>query len=100
MKYLIGIIISLFIIGCEPLSSLQFQPADIIFMNVSDVQILQEKAKIAFDKAELEILNTPNPKPDEILGPNPDVNKCACKGTGVIIHGDKHETPCPFHSRQ
>lgn len=28
---------------------------------------------------------------------NEPVNKeCECKGTGVIIHGDGHRTPCPY----
>lgn len=26
---------------------------------------------------------------------NPDVNKCPCKGTKYITHGDGHRTPCP-----
>jgi hypothetical protein len=39
-------------------------------------------------------------KPDEnIVGPHEDPNKCICKGTGVIIQGDDHKTPCPFHSK-
>jgi hypothetical protein len=35
--------------------------------------------------------------PSDDLKPHPDVDKCPCKGTGVIKHGDGHETPCPYH---
>jgi predicted metal-binding protein len=34
-----------------------------------------------------------------VIGPDEDPAKCVCKGTGVIIHGDGHKTPCPFHSK-
>lgn len=34
------------------------------------------------------------PKPDP--GPKPTPDKCAtCQGTGWIVHGDGHRTPCP-----
>ena len=37
-------------------------------------------------------------KPDiPDLVPHEDPEKCPCKGTGVIVHGDGHETECPFH---
>ena len=29
--------------------------------------------------------------------PDPDPAKCACKGTGLITHGDGHQTVCPYH---
>tara|TARA_R100000008_G_scaffold75488_1_gene54771 strand:+ start:1634 stop:2038 length:405 start_codon:yes stop_codon:yes gene_type:complete len=29
--------------------------------------------------------------------PHPDAEKCACKGTGYIWHGDGHQTKCPYH---
>ena len=32
-------------------------------------------------------------------GPDPDINKCVCDGTGIITHGDGHTTPCPYHSK-
>ena len=35
--------------------------------------------------------------PDNALGPDPDPAKCICKGTGIITHGDGHQTPCPYH---
>ena len=31
------------------------------------------------------------------LAPNEDPEKCPCKGTGKITHGDGHQTDCPFH---
>lgn len=31
------------------------------------------------------------------LVPHPDVDKCPCKGTGFITHGDGHKTECPYH---
>tara|TARA_Y100000296_G_C5179860_1_gene263101 strand:- start:21855 stop:22580 length:726 start_codon:yes stop_codon:yes gene_type:complete len=34
---------------------------------------------------------------DQPPKPDPDANKCACKGTGNITHGDGHVTPCPYH---
>ena len=35
---------------------------------------------------------------EELLArPHPDVDKCACKGTGYIWHGDGHQTKCPYH---
>ena len=38
-------------------------------------------------------------EPDDISpAPHPDINKCACKGTGYIWHGDGHQTKCPYHS--
>jgi len=37
-------------------------------------------------------------EPDDISpAPHPDINKCACKGTGYIWHGDGHQTKCPYH---
>ena len=40
-------------------------------------------------------------KPDvPDLVPHEDPDKCPCKGTGVIVHGDGHKTECPFHGNQ
>lgn len=56
----------------------------------------KSEAKTAFNEAESKIfVNTP--KPDVIIGPDKDPNKCVCKGTGIIIQGDGHKTVCPFH---
>jgi hypothetical protein len=34
------------------------------------------------------------------LAPHPDADKCPCKGTGVITHGDGHTTECPYHGEE
>lgn len=44
--------------------------------------------------------NSPDTTPDESPEPHPDADKCVCKGTGVITHGDGHTTPCPYHSKR
>lgn len=64
--------------------------------------VKQWKAEIVqcFNNAEKKVYNIdPEPNPD-IVVPDEDPNKCACKGTGIITHGDGHTTPCPFHSKQ
>ncbi len=51
----------------------------------------------SFKDAEKKILgSTPGPD-DTPLVPDPDPEKCVCKGTGKIVHGDGHTTPCPYH---
>ena len=64
-------------------------------------------SEFSFDKAEAEgyvafVVNTVEKKEDnnDQAGPDPDINKCACKGTGSITHGDGHKTPCPYHSKK
>ena len=52
----------------------------------------------SFNKAELEVFGT-EPTPD-IVGPDPDPNKCICGGSGVIVQGDGHKTPCPYHGKK
>lgn len=49
----------------------------------------------SFDEAETKVFNT-KPKPN-IVGPHEDPDKCICKGSGVIVHGDGHKTVCPYH---
>jgi hypothetical protein len=52
----------------------------------------------AFRKAEESILSVVDPEPDDsIVRPDKDVNKCPCKGSGYIVHGDGHRTECPYH---
>ena len=64
--------------------------------NKSVDQLIND-ANDAFLLAESEIFKT-EPKPDDApLGPDPDPKKCACGGSGQIVHGDGHVTPCPFH---
>ena len=75
--------------------------------NVQNVEVekdLSDRMKAAnnaFQLAESEVFKdevpvTPN-TPDD-LKPDPDADKCACKGTGKIVHGDGHSTPCPYHA--
>ena len=57
-------------------------------------------AKQSFVEAETKILGS-TPIPDDTpLIPHPDPEKCVCKGTGKIIQGDGHITPCPYHGEK
>jgi hypothetical protein len=68
---------------------------------IDDVNIITQETETAFKDAEKEILgSTPPPKPENPVGPNPDPNKCICKGTGRIVQGDGHVSPCPYHSKE
>jgi len=72
--------------------------------NIENAVDLNEKivaANNAFELAESNVFNTTPVVPivpDDIKPPDPDADKCPCKGTGVITHGDGHKTECPFHS--
>lgn len=56
-----------------------------------------QRVNVAIDQAEKKILGS-NPKPDDgPSGPDPDPEKCICRGTGEIVQGDGHVTKCPFH---
>ena len=56
--------------------------------------------KDAFDQAESSVFGVdPTPDPDAPLRPDPDPEKCICKGTGNIIQGDGHVTKCPYHGK-
>lgn len=35
---------------------------------------------------------------ETVDGPHEDPEKCVCKGTGKITHGDGHQTDCPYHA--
>ena len=90
MRSLFVLSICILLAGCE--SKELIKPVDLTdeFSTVNNI----------FSRVERDILKIePKPAPnDEDLKPDPDKNKCACKGTGKIIHGDGHTTPCPFHS--
>lgn len=90
-KYILLILLT----GCSN-NMFCVDPQDITNMYASYVEEWQNKAKISFDTAEPKVFVI-KPKPDDVVGPNPDANKCICKGTGVIVQGDDHKTPCPFH---
>ena len=51
----------------------------------------------AFDKVEKEILDKPVTPDNKPSGPDPDPKKCICQGTGEILQGDGHVSPCPYH---
>lgn len=69
-------------------------------LTFDDIQSIIVETEEGFVKAENEILGegpAPPPEPNEPTGPDPDVNKCICKGTGKIIQGDGHVSKCPYH---
>ena len=49
----------------------------------------------AFEDAESKVFK--KPVTPDVDGPHPDADKCVCKGTGKITHGDGHTSPCPYH---
>jgi hypothetical protein len=94
MKYFIIFLVLL--CGCKA-QNFSLHTEDITNMYVDYIEEWKAGCKKAFIEAHKEIyLKTPN---DDIVGPNEDPAKCICKGTGVIIQGDDHKTPCPFHAK-
>lgn len=71
---------------------------NIVNMYASLVDQWKEDVKTAFNDAEKEIFDIDPPLVP--IGPDEDPAKCPCKGTGTIVHGDGHKTPCPFHSSE
>jgi len=67
-------------------------------LTTSDIQPIIDRTSAAFDMAQAKVFNVVPDDDDKPLGPDPDVNKCICKGTGKIIQGDGHTTNCPYHS--
>jgi len=64
-----------------------------------EIKSIISKVEQSFMSAEQKILGTKPIVPDDNpLGPDPDPEKCVCKGTGKIIQGDGHVSPCPYHS--
>lgn len=90
---------------------MKYWPLLFIFLcvgcNVKNVEIEKDiserinAANNAFQIAEDNIFKDDVPivpiVPNDAI-PDPDVDKCACKGTGKISHGDGHSTPCPYHA--
>tara|TARA_Y100000296_G_C5087040_1_gene212896 strand:+ start:179 stop:592 length:414 start_codon:yes stop_codon:yes gene_type:complete len=60
-----------------------------------EINTIIKKTNDAFDLAETKVF--PDKPDDKPVGPHPDVEKCVCKGTGKITHGDGHQTDCPYH---
>lgn len=99
MKYIYISLVCL-LTGCYNSQFCFVKNEDITNMYSSYVEEWQNKAKSSFEIAEKAIFTPkPAPKPDDIIGPNPDPIKCICKGTGVIVHGDGHRTSCEYHGR-
>ena len=73
--------------GCET--------EDITNMYADYIESWKKDIASSFDKAEKEVFKD-DVKPD-VVGPHPDPDKCICKGSGVIVQGDGHKTPCPYH---
>lgn len=63
-----------------------------------DAQATIATVNECFDKAEEKVFGNKPDNPDTPSGPDPDPEKCICQGTGKIIQGDGHVTPCPYHS--
>jgi len=95
MKYYI--LACCFFVGCSSSQLCEMKTEDVTNMYASYVEEWQTVAKSSFDNAEKEIFKSnPQPSPD-VVGPHPDSAKCICKGTGKIVQGDDHTTPCPYH---
>lgn len=97
LRKILLIVSTVFLIGCNP-AMYCLGPEDITNMYSSYVTEWQEKCKNAFDIAEKKVLDN-NPKPQPVVNIDPDPAKCICKGTGIIVQGDGHKTPCPYHSK-
>lgn len=72
-----------------------FNTKDITDMYADYVEKWKQEIKISFEKAEQKILDK-KPSPD-VVGPDPDPDKCICGGSGWIEQGDGHKTKCPYH---
>jgi hypothetical protein len=97
MKYL-WITSGLILLGCCSPNFCSINDEDIVNVYSSYVEEWQRDCSNAFDKAEKEIFEKkPEPLPDD--GTNSDPTKCICKGTGIIVQGDGHKTPCRFHGK-
>lgn len=70
---------------------------DITNMYADYIEKWKQQIKKSFDSAEEEILDK-KPTPD-IVGPDPDPDKCICGGSGWIKQGDGHKTKCPYHGQ-
>ena len=57
--------------------------------DLARISSLVKKAQNSLDIAEKKYIIKETPTPS----PQPD-SKCKCGGTGVIVHGDGHKTPC------
>ena len=74
----------------------QNRPQEVL--TASDIEPIMNRTSVAFMDAESKVLTVIPDDDIEPLGPDPDVNKCICRGTGKIVQGDGHTTNCPYHS--
>lgn len=84
--------------GCNYEQLCSFNAEDATKMYSQYIEEWQKESKVAFDDAESKVFVV-KPTPD-VVGPDPDPKKCICNGTGIIVQGDDHKTPCPYHSGQ
>jgi len=97
MKYL-WIVFSLVVLGCCSPNFCFVENEDITNMYSSYVEEWKKQSTDSFIKAEKEVFQKkPEPLPDD--GTNPDASKCVCRGTGIIVQGDGHKTPCRYHGQ-
>ena len=64
-----------------------------------ELNTIMNQTNDAFDLAERTVFKNKPDDPDDPVGPHPDAEKCACRGTGKITHGDGHQTDCPYHGK-
>ena len=65
-----------------------------------DAQATIATVNECFDKAEEKVFGNKPDNPDTPSGPDPDPEKCICKGTGKIVQGDGHVSDCPYHKKE
>lgn len=62
-----------------------------------EIQAIIIETTEGFIEAEKDVFEVPDVDPDDNLVPDPDPEKCPCGGSGRIVNGDGHVTPCPYH---
>ena len=67
-----------------------------LFMN-SGYASCECRARIVTGLAKVIITSVEAPDVDG--GMDKDPNKCICKGTGIVVHGDGHTTKCVYHGK-
>lgn len=66
----------------------------------TDIQPIIDRTEEAFSESEASVLKVVPDEDEDVLGPDPDPEKCICKGTGKIVQGDGHVSDCPYHSKK
>lgn len=94
-KTIILLILTIALVGCDSAIKQNYSN------NYSKIDVNEWTSKVdqSFDKAEKEVFKlAPKPNIDNVVDPDPA--KCICRGTGIIVQGDDHKTPCPYHAKQ